>query len=277
MIPLEKAGQMVRLFCFRCSQGMANSSATGYAPSMIKVRADLLLVSRGLISTRAKAREAIEAGLVTSGSIIAKPSELLDPDCPLKAQLAYHWVSRAGLKLVAALDAFEVDVTNRYCLDIGASTGGFTQVLLARGAAHVIAVDVGRDQLDISLRNHPMITSLEGKDARDLSVEDLGEELPSLVVMDVSFIGVEKLLPSILAILANDIELVVLVKPQFQAGPKRVGKRGIVDPQVASEIGEEVRDLINDMQGMVVISMIDSPISGGDGNREFLLHAKRSS
>jgi 23S rRNA (cytidine1920-2'-O)/16S rRNA (cytidine1409-2'-O)-methyltransferase len=243
---------------------------------MIKMRADLLLVSRGLIATRAKAREAIEAGLVQTGSrTITKPAEMLDPDCPLKAQLAYHWVSRAGLKLVAALDAFEVDATGRHCLDIGASTGGFTQVLLARGAAHVVAVDVGRDQLDESLRGDPRITSLEGQDARDLTAEDLGELPPDLVVMDVSFIGIEKILPNLLAILPPAFELVALVKPQFQAGPKRVGKRGIVETDVALVIAQEVREQLQEMDGLDVLALIDSPIAGGDGNREFLLHAKR--
>jgi 23S rRNA (cytidine1920-2'-O)/16S rRNA (cytidine1409-2'-O)-methyltransferase len=244
---------------------------------MTRMRADLLLVSRGLIATRAKAREAIEAGLVHSGDRkITKPAELLDPDCPLKAQLAYHWVSRAGLKLVAALDAFEVDATDRHCLDIGSSTGGFTQVLLARGAAHVIAVDVGRDQLDDSLRGDERITSLEGTDARDLSEDDLGTILPDLVVMDVSFIGIEKILPHLLSILPPTFELVALVKPQFQAGPKRVGKRGIVERETALIIAEEVRAQIGELEGLTVLAMIESPIDGGDGNREFLLHAKRS-
>ena len=222
-----------------------------------KVRADLLLVSRGLIATRAKAREAIEAGLVQSGDrIITKPAELLDPDCPLKAQLAYHWVSRAGVKLVAALDAFNVDVTDRQCLDVGASTGGFTQVLLARGAAHVIAVDVGRDQLDESLRQDARVTSLEGTDARHLSADDLGEPAPDLVVMDVSFIGLEKILPSLLDALPEPVEIVALVKPQFQAGPKRVGKRGIVEAATALIISEEVRIEIQGMGGLDVIAMI---------------------
>lgn len=244
---------------------------------MDKMRADLLLVSRGLIATRAKAREAIEAGLVQSGSrTITKPADMLDPDCPLKAQLAYHWVSRAGLKLVAALEAFGVEATGRHCLDIGASTGGFTQVLLARGAVHVVAVDVGREQLDESLRSDDRITSLEGQDARELTAEDLGTPVPDLVVMDVSFIGIEKILPSLLAVLPPDFELVALVKPQFQAGPKRVGKRGIVESETAALISEEVREQLQAMDGLDVLALIDSPIAGGDGNREFLLHAKRS-
>jgi 23S rRNA (cytidine1920-2'-O)/16S rRNA (cytidine1409-2'-O)-methyltransferase len=248
---------------------------------MTKIRADLLLVSRGLIATRAKAREAIAAGLVQSGSrTITKPAEQLDPDCPLKATLAYHWVSRAGLKLVAALDAFEVAVTGRYCLDIGASTGGFTQVLLARGAAHVVAVDVGRDQLDATLRDNSHTTSLEGKDARDVTADNISEDsglpLPDLMVMDVSFIGIEKILPNLLAIMPPAFELIALVKPQFQAGPKRVGKRGIVEAQTALIIADEVRAQIGALGGLTVLGMIDSPIIGGDGNREFLLHAKRS-
>ena len=208
--------------------------------------------------------------------IINKPAELLDPDCPLKAQLAYHWVSRAGLKLVAALDAFGVDVTGRQCLDIGASTGGFTQVLLARGAAHVVAVDVGRDQLDDSLRDDPRITSLEGQDARSLTGDHLGDPAPEIVVMDVSFIGIEKILPSLLAVLPDCVEVVALVKPQFQAGPKRVGKRGIVESETALIIAEEVREHLQGMDGLNIVAMIESPIAGGDGNREFLLHAKRS-
>jgi 23S rRNA (cytidine1920-2'-O)/16S rRNA (cytidine1409-2'-O)-methyltransferase len=250
---------LVRLFC------------------MTKIRADLLLVSRGFLPTRAKAREAIEAGLVkASGRVIKKPADLLDPDCQLTAERAHPWASRAGLKLVEALERFNVVATGRHCLDIGASTGGFTQVLLARGAAHVVSVDVGRDQLDISLRGNPKITSLEGKDARTLSLSDLGEPVPDLVVMDVSFIGIEKILPHLLLILPSAFDLIALVKPQFQAGPKRVGKRGIVDQDIAIQVAGEVRDQIAALDGLQVLDMIDSPIIGGDGNREFLLHATRT-
>jgi 23S rRNA (cytidine1920-2'-O)/16S rRNA (cytidine1409-2'-O)-methyltransferase len=244
--------------------------------NMTKIRADLLLVSRGLLPTRAKAREAIEAGLVTSGGrLIGKPADMLDPDCQLKAERAHPWVSRAGLKLVAALDSFGVAVKDRHCLDIGASTGGFTQVLLARGAAHIVAVDVGRDQLDQSLRGHSQITSLEGQDARTLNPDHFGDPAPDLVVMDVSFIGVEKILPHLLTILSKPLDLIILVKPQFQAGPKRVGKGGIVESSVAAEIALEVRDFINVLEGVDVIGLIDSPIAGGDGNCEFLLYARR--
>ncbi|GIU66946.1 TlyA family RNA methyltransferase [Candidatus Phycosocius spiralis] len=243
---------------------------------MERQRADLLLVSRGLIATRAKARQAIKAGLVRSGEkIIQKASELLETDCPLTAELAYHWVSRAGLKLVAALDKFDVMVSDRYCLDLGASTGGFTQVLLSRGVAHVVSVDVGRDQLDAKLRDNQKITLLEGTDARTLSQDDLGVPLPDLVVMDVSFIGLEKILPHILPLVAPNADLIALVKPQFQAGPSRVGKRGIVDPDVAAVIAEEVRLELDGLCGFQVLSMMESPIAGGDGNREYLLHARR--
>jgi 23S rRNA (cytidine1920-2'-O)/16S rRNA (cytidine1409-2'-O)-methyltransferase len=244
--------------------------------AMERIRADLLLVARGLIGTRAKAREAIEGRLVRSGDrLIAKPSELLEPDCPLTAQLAYHWVSRAGLKLIAALDTFAIMATDRYALDIGASTGGFTHVLLSRGAAHVVAVDVGRGQLDPSLRSNPAVTSLEGLDARTLSSADLGEPTPDLVVIDVSFIGLEKILPSVLPLVAPSADLVALVKPQFQAGPARVGKRGLVDPAVAAVIAEEVRQELDGLCGFQILGLVASPINGGDGNREYLLHARR--
>jgi 23S rRNA (cytidine1920-2'-O)/16S rRNA (cytidine1409-2'-O)-methyltransferase len=245
------------------------------ASDMTKIRADLLLVSRGLLPTRAKAREAIEAGLVISdGKVITKPADMLSPDCSLTAERPHPWVSRAGLKLVAALDHFGVQPTGRHCLDVGASTGGFTQVLLARGAAHVLAVDVGRDQLDQSLRGHAQITSLEGQDARTLTRAHLGDLGPDLVVMDVSFIGVEKVLPHLLTILPRPADIIILVKPQFQAGPHRVGKGGIVDSAVAVEIAAEVAGFIEALDGIDMIGQIDSPIVGGDGNREFLVYAR---
>ncbi|MEN9856779.1 MAG: hypothetical protein RLZZ157_1905 [Pseudomonadota bacterium] len=240
------------------------------------VRADVLLVARGLMPTRAKARTAIEAGLVTSqGQLIAKPAQMLAPDCPLQASLAHPWVSRAALKLIAALDQFAVSVTDRFCLDIGASTGGFTQVLLARGARHVVAVDVGRDQLDKGLAADPRVTPLEGQDARTLTRDDLGQLPPDLVVMDVSFIGIEKILPHVLTILPAHLDLIALVKPQFQAGPARVGKRGIVAADTARLVAEEVSALVEGLGGLHVLAMTDSPITGSDGNHEFLLHARR--
>ncbi|GBF57500.1 hemolysin A [Candidatus Phycosocius bacilliformis] len=243
---------------------------------MSKMRADLLLVAKGLMPTRAKAREAIEAGLVQSaGRIIRKPADLLDPDGELSAGQAHPYVSRAGLKLAAALDRFGVDPEGRFCLDIGASTGGFTQVLILRGAAHVLAVDVGRDQLDVSLRGHPAITLRESTDARTLSASDLGDPLPDLIVIDVSFIGLEKILPSVLDLVAPRADLVALVKPQFQAGPNRVGKRGLVAPDVAAQVAEETRQALDGLSGFAVLDMMESPIVGGDGNREWLLHARR--
>jgi 23S rRNA (cytidine1920-2'-O)/16S rRNA (cytidine1409-2'-O)-methyltransferase len=243
---------------------------------MSQQRADLLLVSLGLLPTRAKARQAIEAGLVSAnGKQVKKPSEMLDPNSKLRASAAYEWVSRAGLKLVAALDQFGVDPAGRNCLDIGASTGGFTQVLLSRGAAHVLAVDVGRGQLDASLRDHAALTSLEGQDARALTNDQIGDLAHGLIVMDVSFIGVEKILPYVLGLIAGPVELIILVKPQFQAGPQRVGKGGIVDPDLAVVIAEETRAMLATIEGLVVTDMIESPVLGGDGNREFLLHAQR--
>jgi 23S rRNA (cytidine1920-2'-O)/16S rRNA (cytidine1409-2'-O)-methyltransferase len=242
---------------------------------MPQQRADLLVVSRGLIASRAKAREAIEAGRVYMGATqVTKPAQMLDVDCDLRAEPAYPWVSRAGLKLAAALDAFGLDPSQRQCLDIGASTGGFTQVLLARGARHVVAVDVGRGQLHATLAGDKRVTSLEGHDARTLTRDNLGPNSPDLVVMDVSFIGVEKILPSIMALLNGTFDVVVLVKPQFQAGPARVGKGGIVDPGVADMVAAEVGAQIGALPRLSVLGLIPSPILGSDGNREFLLHAR---
>ena len=243
---------------------------------MSKLRADLLLVQSGLMPTRAKARDAIAAGLVhADGKPVRKPSELLDPSSTVTASLPHPWVSRAGIKLEAALKAFDIEVTGRTCLDVGASTGGFTQVLLTRGAAQVYAVDVGHDQLDPSLRADPRVINLEGLDARALRRDDLGANLPDLLVADVSFIGLEKVLPPVLGVLEQPLDVVVLVKPQFQAGPARVGKRGLVDPDTARIIAEEVRNLLDGLSGLRVQSMIDSPVTGGDGNHEFLLWAIR--
>jgi 23S rRNA (cytidine1920-2'-O)/16S rRNA (cytidine1409-2'-O)-methyltransferase len=243
---------------------------------MTKQRVDLLLVAKGLSPTRAKARAAIEAGLVqANGRIVQKPSEMLDEDCDLTAGAAFAWVSRAGAKLVAGLDAFGIHPDGRICLDIGASTGGFSEVLLDRGAAYVYAVDVGRGQLDPSLAIHPRLSNLEALDARELTSEHLGEQQPDLIVADVSFIGLEKVLPSPLALCASTANLIALIKPQFQAGPARVGKGGIVNPALAEVIAQETIKALDGIQGFQFVAMIDSPITGADGNREFLLHARR--
>lgn len=236
-------------------------------------RADALLVRRGVFPSRARAQAAIAAGLVEAdGQTVAKPAQKLRSDAALKAAAPHPWVSRGGAKLEAALDAFGIDPAGRNCLDIGASTGGFTQVLLARGAVHVCAVDVGRGQLHPLVASDPRVRSLEGQDARTLEEGQLGFA-PDLVVCDASFIGLAKVLARPLALAAAGADLVALVKPQFEAGPGGVGRGGIArDPE---GVAAGVCAAIDGLEGFRVLAMIDSPIEGGDGNREFLLHARR--
>jgi 23S rRNA (cytidine1920-2'-O)/16S rRNA (cytidine1409-2'-O)-methyltransferase len=239
-------------------------------------RADLLLVERGLFESRAKARAAIEAGGVTSaGRPVARASDTLEDDAELSARPAHPWVGRGALKLVHALDLWPVAVDGAVVLDVGASTGGFTEVCLARGARRVYAVDVGRGQLHPRLRADPRVVSLEGQDARGLTPA-LAPEPPGLVVSDVSFIGLAKALPAALALAAPGADLVALVKPQFEVGPERVGKGGLVkDPQVQ---GQALQAVIAWLEGCgwPVAASADSPVAGGDGNREFLVWARKA-
>lgn len=237
-------------------------------------RADLLLVERGLFESRAKARAAIEAGLVkVDGVALKKPSEALRDDAVIEAQAAHPWVSRAGVKLVGGLDHFRINPHARICMDVGSSTGGFTQVLLSRGAASVYAVDVGRDQLHATLRADPRVKVMEATDARNLTRLRV-PDAPSLIVCDASFISLRLVLPVPLSLACGDADLIALIKPQFEAGPERV-KKGIVrDASVHDEVCNTIR-LFIETQGWKVSGMIPSPIEGGDGNREFLLHAKK--
>ncbi|MDE2486822.1 MAG: TlyA family RNA methyltransferase [Alphaproteobacteria bacterium] len=238
-------------------------------------RADVLLVERGFFESRAKARAAIDAGNVTAdGRPVAKPSEALDESAEIVAAAAHPWVGRGGLKLLHALEAWPIEVAGRVVLDVGASTGGFTEVALTRGAARVYAVDVGRDQLHVRLAGDPRVVSLEGVDARSLT-RDLIPEAPGLIVTDVSFIGLAKALPTALSLAAPDAELVALVKPQFELGPERVGKGGVVKDEAArAEAVAGVRAFL-EAAGWSVEATAPSPIAGGDGNREVLLWAKR--
>lgn len=242
---------------------------------MAKVRADALLVARGLIDSRAKARAAIEAGGVTAdGRAVAKPSDLLDEAAALVATAAHPWVGRGALKLVHALDLWPIPMEGRTVLDVGASTGGFTEVCLARGAARVFAVDVGRGQLHPSLVADPRVVNREGTDARTLD-EGLIPVAPDLVVCDASFIGLSKVLPKALSLAAPGADLVCLVKPQFEVGPERVGKGGLVkDAQARVEALEAAKAFVM-VQGWEVLAACESPISGGDGNLEYLLHARK--
>jgi 23S rRNA (cytidine1920-2'-O)/16S rRNA (cytidine1409-2'-O)-methyltransferase len=238
-------------------------------------RADILLVERGLFESRAKARDAIEAGGVTAaGRRIAKASEPIEADAELTAAPAHPWVGRGALKLVHALDLWPVETAGRVVLDVGASTGGFTEVCLARGAARVYAVDVGRGQLHPRLAAEARVTSLEGTDARALTPA-LVPQAPQLVVGDVSFISLEKALPAALALAAPGADLVALVKPQFEVGPERVGKGGVVKDEAARTEALAGVERFLEAAGWSVQASAESPIQGGDGNRELLLWARK--
>jgi 23S rRNA (cytidine1920-2'-O)/16S rRNA (cytidine1409-2'-O)-methyltransferase len=239
-------------------------------------RADVVLVERGLFDSRAKARAAIEAGGVSiAGRPLAKPSELIDEDAVIEAVAAHPYVGRGALKLARALDLWPVAVAGRTVLDVGASTGGFTQVCLQRGAACVYAVDVGRGQLHPKLAADLRVVSLEGVDARNLAA-DLIPDAPDLIVTDVSFIGLAKVLPAALALAQPGADLVALVKPQFEVGPEAVGKGGLVKDEAAraKALADVAAFLAS--SGWRVRASADSPIAGGDGNREYLLWAQKA-
>ena len=238
------------------------------------MRADRLLVERGLFDSRAKAQAAIDAGLVRAGdAIVRKASEEISVDSALQAAPAHPYVSRGGVKLAAALDHFGFDPAGRVCLDVGASTGGFTHVLLARGAKLVYAIDVGRGQLHGSLRARPEIVSCENTDIRACDPA-LFHTMPNLVTVDVSFISLKLALPPALKLAAHRSHAVALIKPQFEAGPALV-KKGIVrDTAVHMAACSDISGLVGSL-GWRVLGVIPSPISGGDGNVEFLVGAVR--
>ena len=239
-----------------------------------RVRVDRLLVERGLFESRAKAQAAIEAGLVVADETpVTKASLELPADAVLRAEPAHPFVSRGGVKLAAALDHFRFDPAGRICLDVGASTGGFTQVLLARGAKRVYAVDVGRDQLHRKLRERDEVVVLEGTDIRALEASRLTPP-PAFVAVDVSFISLRLVLPPALALARPPAHLIAQVKPQFEAGRAHV-KKGIVrDARIHAAVGEDLVHTVTAL-GWGVLGLMASPILGRDGNREFLLGAKR--
>jgi 23S rRNA (cytidine1920-2'-O)/16S rRNA (cytidine1409-2'-O)-methyltransferase len=239
-------------------------------------RLDVELVRRRLAASRTQARAAIEAGHVkVEGVVATKPGQLVGSGAAIDWTPAHPWVSRGGLKLVHALEVFGVDPAGRACLDVGASTGGFTEVLLSKGARRVVAVDVGRGQLHAKLAGDPRVASLEGTDARKLTAALLGET-PTLVTCDASFIGLAKLLGRPLSLAAAEAELVTLFKPQFEVGPAHVGKGGIVSDIAAADRAAAAFETWLGEQGWRVRGWTESPILGGDGNRERLLHAVRS-
>lgn len=243
-----------------------------------KLRLDEALVARGLAATRSRARDVILRGLVrVDGAVAEKPGALVGPAAhvELLPGSGLDFVSRGALKLAAALDQFTFEVEGRIALDIGASTGGFTEVLLARGARRVYAVDVGRGQLHGRLRAEPRVVALESKDARTLTAGDVAEPVGAIVA-DVSFISLAKALPAVLALAAPGCWLVALIKPQFEAGPNQVGKDGIVrDEAIQRKSVASVASWLNEEMGWLVAGTIPSPIEGGSGNREFLIGAVR--
>jgi 23S rRNA (cytidine1920-2'-O)/16S rRNA (cytidine1409-2'-O)-methyltransferase len=239
-----------------------------------RIRIDRLLVERGLFESRAKAQAAIAAGLVTAdGVTVRKPSDEVRAEAAIGAEPAHPFVSRGGVKLAAALEHFGFDPSGYVCLDVGASTGGFTEALLARGARRVYAVDVGRGQLHERLRARPEVVSLEATDIRDLAAEQLAEP-PDFVTVDVSFISLKLVLPAALALPRRPARLIALIKPQFEAGRGAL-KKGIVrDAAMQAAICDDIAALVTSL-GWSVAGVIPSPIAGGDGNREFLIAASR--
>jgi 23S rRNA (cytidine1920-2'-O)/16S rRNA (cytidine1409-2'-O)-methyltransferase len=239
-----------------------------------KDRIDRLLVERGLFESRAKAQAAIAAGLVTANAEpVRKASEEIAVDAALSATPAHPNVSRGGVKLAAALDHFGFNPKGRVCLDVGASTGGFTQVLLERGARRVYAIDVGRAQLHESLRGRPEVISFEETDIRACTPARF-RETPNFVAIDVSFISLKLVLPPALKLVAHRTQVVALIKPQFEVGPAKA-KKGIVrDAALHAAVCEDISAFVTGL-GWRVVGIIPSPIAGGDGNAEFLLGAVR--
>ncbi|MGL4811647.1 MAG: TlyA family RNA methyltransferase [Beijerinckiaceae bacterium] len=243
---------------------------------MTKQRADMALVARGLFESRARAQAAIAAGLVTAnGALVKKPSDMIADEAHVNAQAPHPYVSRGGVKLAHALDYFQITIDGLRCLDVGASTGGFTNALLARGAAHVTAVDTGRDQFHARLRGDPRIALHEQTDIRKADPVTLGAPFDCIAV-DVSFISLRLIIPALSACARVGAQLVTLVKPQFEVGRGALGKNGIVTDRAAQEQAvQNVTDALA-QAGWKVTGSIDSPIAGGDGNREFLVYAVKS-
>ena len=246
---------------------------------MKKTRIDQLLVSRGLAQSRERARALLLAGdVLVAGHAVTKAGAQVDPDAEITLRQPDHpWVGRGGLKLDRALEVFKIDVASAVALDIGASTGGFTDVLLARGAARVVAIDVGHNQLDWKLRNDPRVVCIEGLNARHLVPDDLPADARhfDIVTIDVSFISLSQILPVVPQVLKPAGRVIALVKPQFEAGREEVGAGGIVrDPGVRDRTVEQVKAAAVQV-GLNPLAVEPSPITGAEGNQEFLLLLER--
>jgi 23S rRNA (cytidine1920-2'-O)/16S rRNA (cytidine1409-2'-O)-methyltransferase len=236
-------------------------------------RLDVLLVERGLAPTRERAQGLIMgAQVLVNEQPATKAGQAIDVDCVIRIRGEDHpYVSRGGIKLAAALDAFKVPVAGRVGLDVGASTGGFTDVLLMRGATRVFAVDVGHSQLDWKIRNDPRVVVRERVNARNLAFETVGEKV-DLIVMDVSFISIEKILPALVPFAGPEADWITLIKPQFEVGREWVGKGGIVTSENARSEAVERVGRFGETLGLIRLGLIESPITGTQGNKEFLAH-----
>ncbi|WP_455478600.1 TlyA family RNA methyltransferase [Bartonella sp. B10] len=246
----------------------------------IKKRLDVLLVEKNFFTTRSRARDAVMRQTVkVNDKIVFKAGQTISDDAEITVcDPVKNYVSRAALKLIGALDAFPIVTANITALDIGASTGGFTQVLLERGAAHVIAIDVGHNQFDACLSNNSAITLLEGLNVRDLKQEHLGGRDINLIVSDVSFISLKLALPSALSFAKKGAQAVLLVKPQFEIGRDGIGKRGILkNPSMAKKIAEDLFYWLDTQMDWTAKGLIPSPITGSDGNLEYLLFGEKKS
>jgi 23S rRNA (cytidine1920-2'-O)/16S rRNA (cytidine1409-2'-O)-methyltransferase len=239
-----------------------------------RMRLDELLVARGFFASRSRARDAIARATVRiDGKPAIKAGQGVSSDADITVDdPARDYVSRAALKLIAALDAFGLDPAGAEAVDLGASTGGFTQVLLERGAGHVTAVDVGHGQLHERVAGDPRVSSVEGLNVRDLKESDLSGKKPDFLTADLSFISLKLALPPPLRLAAPGAEGVFLVKPQFETGREAIGKGGILrDPAEGERIARELHDWLDDRPGWRAVGFVPSPIEGGDGNREYLL------
>ena len=250
---------------------MADKSESKPSP---RKRADVLLVERGLFESRARARAAIEAGgVMAAGKQVLKASEAIPADAELSAEPAHPWVSRGGVKLSGALEQYPIDIEGHVCLDVGASTGGFTEVLLANGASLVFAIDVGHGQLHPSLHGHSRIVSMEETDIRKFEGKRLPAR-PDVVVIDVSFISLKAVLPVALSLAAAPMHLLALIKPQFEAERKH-SKHGIIrNAMVHKDICDDISAFAASL-GCTGIEVFPSSIAGGDGNIEFFMGARR--
>jgi 23S rRNA (cytidine1920-2'-O)/16S rRNA (cytidine1409-2'-O)-methyltransferase len=257
----------------RIIENRLDDSAGSSQARMPRERADIVLVQRGLFESRAKAQEAIAAGLVkVEGQPLRKASELVAPQARIEAAPAYPYVSRGGVKLEHGLKTFGFDPDGKICLDIGASTGGFTDVLLRHGAAKVFCVDVGHGQLHERIAVRPEVVALEGTDARALEPSMFAAP-PQLIVCDVSFISLKLVLPHVLSLAAAEAALVALIKPQFEAGPGDLKKGILRDEALREKICRDIAQFVESL-GWRVVGLVASPIDGGDGNREFLIGAQ---